>query len=78
MKPIEYQNAAERKARAMIAGRTTEQLITDYEVTNALSMSTEVIMVRGWIADELEARNQDAMWAFYESDDESPRKYLTA
>lgn len=76
MKPIEYQNPAERKARAKVAARTTEQLITDYEVTNALPMSTEVILVRGWISDELEARFPDEMWKFYESDDESPRAYL--
>lgn len=78
MKPVEYQSAKEQQARAMIASRKTEQLVLDYEITNALTMSTEVIIVRGWIADELEARFPEKMWDFYESDDESPRAYVIA
>jgi hypothetical protein len=63
-------------AKAMIAERTTEELVTDFEVTNSTKMTVELSMVRGWLMDELEARNPDAFWAWIDSKDDSPRNYF--
>lgn len=68
---------AEIKARARLANRTTEQLILDWELTEALPMSPELPTVRGWIMDEFERRDQKAFdaWSEDEDLDASPRKY---
>ena len=67
---------ADRKARKMIHARPTIHLITDFELTNLLPVSMEVITLRGWIMDELEARNFDAFNAWIESDSETPRPFF--
>ncbi len=67
---------ATEKARALIAKRSTEDLITDFEVTNDTAMTPELPTVRGWIMDELEKRDFDAFAAWIDSEDESPRKYF--
>ena len=68
---------AEIKARKLIEGRTTEQLITDFETTEHLN-TPEIPMVRGWYMDELEERDSEAFDKWIESDEESPRKFYLA
>lgn len=68
---------AEIKARSRLANRTIEQLILDWELTEALPMFPELPTVRGWIMDEFERRDQKAFdaWSEDEDLDASPRKY---
>lgn len=67
---------AESKARAIVAARTTKQLILDFEITEQLPMTPELPTVRGWIMDELEARNPEAYWLWIDSNEESPRSFF--
>jgi hypothetical protein len=67
----------EAKARAMVASRTTYDLITDFEYTETLLMSTDLAMARGWIMDELEARDPDAFDAWMDANENSPRRFYT-
>ena len=66
---------AENKARYMIAQRTTEEIVTDFETTEKINMP-EIYRVRGWLMDELEKRNGEAFEAWIDSNEESPRKYF--
>lgn len=68
---------AEIKARDRLANRTTEQLILDWELTDALPMTPELPTVRGWLMDEFKRRDQKAFdaWSEDEDLDASPRKY---
>ena len=67
----------EMTARSRLASRTTEQLILDWELTEALPMTPELPTVRGWIMDEFKRRNPAAYdaWCDDEDLDASPRKY---
>lgn len=69
---------AEKKARARLAARTTEQLVLDWELTEALPMTPELPIVRGWLMDEFQRRNPEAYEAWIDDDDldVSPRKYF--
>lgn len=75
--------AAEIKARKMIAARTTEQLIKDWEllelkfINQRNTIGPEVFVARGWLLDEFEARDYDAFVAWMEDEDyeSSPRKF---
>ena len=67
---------ATRDARTIIASRSTEAFIADFEITNAKKLTLELATVRGWIMDELEKRNKAAFEAWIDSDDESPRKHF--
>lgn len=69
---------ADQKARAMIHERPTLHLVTDFELTDLLPPTMEVITLRGWIMDELEARSLAAFEAWIDSDEESPRKFFEA
>ena len=51
---------AEKNARAMLSRLSTEQLIKEFDMTEAIPISLELSMVRGWIMDELEKRNPEA------------------
>lgn len=66
---------AEMKARKLIEGRTTEQLITDFETTENLN-TPEVPMIRGWYMDELEKRDPEAFEAWIDSLEDSPRNFF--
>lgn len=66
---------AEQRARKLIASRTMEQLITNFEITETLNGS-EVPMVRGWIMDELEKRDPEAFDKWLDSYVDSPRKFF--
>ena len=73
-------NAAEAKARKMVAMRTTAQLLNDWDATEAAQYTPELPTVRGWIMDELEARNPEAFSAWMDDEDPyaSPRTYYAA
>lgn len=73
---MKQMNAAEIKAREKIAKRTTAQLVTDFEVTNAIKISLELSIVRGWIMDELAKRDIDAAEAWFDSYEDSPRRFF--
>ena len=68
----------ETRARNRLASRTTAQLILDWELTEALPMTPELPIVRGWLMDEFERRDQKAFdaWSEDEDPDASPRKYF--
>lgn len=69
---------AEMKARKLIAGRSIENLIADFEETEK-SNDQNIYTVRGWIMDELKKRDAEAFDAWIDSEEESPRKfYITA
>ena len=51
---------AEKNARSLLAARTTEQLILDWELTESLPMTLELPTVRGWIMDEFKRRDAEA------------------
>lgn len=66
--------AAETKARKLIAGRTIEQIITDFELTETVNDS-HIYIVRGWYMDELEKRDAAAFEKWIDSDEVSPREF---
>lgn len=69
-------NASEEAARAMIAQRTTYQLVLDWEESERQQMTDELPVVRGWLMDELEHRNKAAFDCWMESHETSPRKFF--
>jgi hypothetical protein len=65
------------KVRALMASRSMEDLVKDFEVTEEMQISCELAEVRGWIMDELERRDEEAFWRWIdEGYSESPRKYF--
>lgn len=69
---------AEKNARTMLSRLSTEQLIKEFDMTEAIPISLELSMVRGWIMDELEKRNPEAFdkWLDLDyPDNESLKKY---
>lgn len=53
--------AAERMARTMLESRTTKSLCELFEATNhPRGCTVEEAMMRGWIMDELEKRDEEA------------------
>jgi len=65
---------AETKARAMIKRQTTAALILQFEITETQN-DPHIPTVRGWLMDELEARNPEAFDNWMESEDDSPRQF---
>lgn len=66
---------AEQRAIKLIASRTMEQLITNFEITETLK-GPDVPTVRGWIMDELEKRDPEAFDKWLDSYVDSPRKFF--
>ena len=65
------------KVKALMASRSMEDLVKDFEVTEDMQISCELAEVRGWIMDELERRDEEAFWRWIdEGYSESPRKYF--
>lgn len=60
---------SETRARNRLSSRTTAQLILDWELTEILPMTPELPIVRGWIMDEFERRDQIAFDAWSEDED---------
>ena len=73
---------AEKNARAMLSRLSIEQLIKEFDMTEAIPISLELSMVRGWIMDELEKRNPEVFEKWLDldyPDNESLKKlYLNA
>lgn len=65
---------AEKKARDLIASRTTEELVRDFEMTEYLNTS-EAPMIRGWMMDELKKRDAKAFDKWIDSLYDSPRAF---
>lgn len=65
------------KVKVLMASRSMEDLVKDFEVTEDMQISCELAEVRGWIMDELERRDEEAFWRWIdEGYSESPRKYF--
>lgn len=69
--------AAEAKAVRIVAGRSTEQLVTMFEMTETMD-GENITTVRGWIMDELERRDPEAFDKWLDSMEDSPRKFYAA
>lgn len=69
--------AAEKRARAEIESRTTEQLMNDWAITSRIN-NRYMPTVRGWIMDELEKRDPEAFnkWLNESAADETLREYM--
>lgn len=65
----------QKKAKNILAGRMTAQLIADFELTNEQIGTVELYIVRGWIMDELESRNPSAFEAWIDSATDSPKEF---
>ena len=66
---------AEIKARKLISGRTTEQLVSDFELTDKIN-DVNVSTVRSWIMDELEKRDSVAFDKWIDAYTDSPRDFF--
>lgn len=69
---------AEKKARDLLASRTTKDLVEQFELTSKIKTNgynAEIPTVRGWIMDELEKRDADAFDKWIDSDCDSPRSF---
>jgi len=62
------------KAQQLIASLPMIKLIESFELTNSLK-TEEAPLVRGWLMDELEARNPTAFELFLDSIADSPREF---
>lgn len=62
--------------QAQLNGMSTEKLVELFEETNKQQMTSELGMVRGWIMDALEKRNEPAFLAWLESGTDSPREFF--
>lgn len=63
----------EEKAKKIVTEKSTKELVYMYEFIDG-DASVEVCAVRGWIMDELEARNESAFVTWLESNESSPRR----
>ena len=72
------EKAIHEKAASMMARQSTKNLLIQWALTEAMPMSEELPIVRGWIADELKRRDPDAYgaWLEYDDPDAQPDKYF--
>lgn len=70
---------AERTARNLIKGMSTEKLIEQWEATTE-NNDMEISTVRGWLMDEIENRYPEAFDEWLDSDcyDEELKNYIFA
>jgi len=66
----------EAKARALVASRTTLELIADFEESEKQPISETLPLVRGWLMDELENRDPEALAEWLDSNEASPRRFF--
>ncbi len=68
---------AEKKARELIAKLSTENLLSQWELTTNCN-DVNIPTVRGWLMDELEKRNPEAFneWLDKNAEDEALREYM--
>ena len=71
--------ALEKRAKNLIAGLTTSQLLDQWESTSDIA-DPNIPTVRGWLMDELEKRFTEQFDAWMDSDcrDEDLRKFIYA
>lgn len=71
--------ALEERAKNLIAGLTTSQLLDQWESTSDIA-DPNIPTVRGWLMDELEKRFPEQFDAWMDSDcrDEELRKFIFA
>lgn len=71
--------ALEKRAKNLIAGLTTSQLLDRWESTSDIA-DPNIPTVRGWLMDELEKRFPEQFDAWMDSDcrDEELRKFIFA
>lgn len=71
--------ALEKRAKNLIAGLTTSQLLDQWESTSDIA-DPNIPTVRGWLMDELEKRFPEQFDAWMDSDcrDEEIRKFIFA
>lgn len=71
--------APEKRAKNLIAGLTTSQLLDQWESTSDIA-DPNIPTVRGWLMDELEKRFPEQFDAWMDSDcrDEDLRKFIYA
>ena len=71
--------ALEKRAKNLIAGLTTSQLLDQWESTSDIS-DPNIPTVRGWLMDELEKRFPDQFdkWLDSECRDEELRSFIYA
>jgi hypothetical protein len=68
---------AEANIRKQIAARSTEQLCYDFAMTEGMPVTDpSVPMVRGWLMDELEQRDVNAIDAWFESGEDLPHRFF--
>ncbi len=65
-------------APGRIGGASTEQLLEMWELTEGMKYSPELATVRGWLMDELEARDPKGFNAWMDDEDPnaSPRTHI--
>lgn len=65
-------------APSHIRDASTEQLLEMWELTESIKPSLELATVRGWLMDELEARDPDGFNAWLDDEDPnaSPRTHI--
>ena len=68
-------HSSETKALGMIATRTIEQLVADWEELDKKKVTEDVATVRGWLMEEFERRSGPAFDAWIDSKEDSPRKF---
>ena len=59
----------------MVAAQSTTILVEVFEMTEA-DPTPESLTIRGWIMDELERRDEPALWAWIDSNEGSPRRFF--
>jgi len=71
--------ALEKRAKNLIAGLTTSQLLDQWESTSDIA-DPNIPTVRGWLMDELEKRFPEQFDVWMDSDcrDEELRKFIFA
>lgn len=68
----------EQKAREMISHLTMDNLLNEWELTSKRKPCTALAMVREWLMDEVESRNQEAFYKWLDGNarDEELRNYI--
>ncbi len=63
---------------AHVKNASTKQLLELWDLTERMKRSPELPIVRGWLMDELEARDPEGFdaWMDDDSPDADPRKYI--
>ena len=67
----------QQQAEAKVTAQPTSRLIDAFEMTDAAPTTAAIVMVRGWIMDELERRDSQAFERWIDDCEvDSPRGYF--